>query len=484
MSANVFHDAVSSFTVFNLGLPGITMSLCDYCYQNFLQLYRQSSLSSFSASSTFLGQHLIGKTAKLALALAVGGFTCNLALAEPAPNATTIAADLINAEHPNYNEKELRAAGFEEYAYDDKKGIKKLSKEEREAFAERIAADEERKLYILNWSDFIDPQILDDFEAETGIEVHYELMTSNEILLAKLLVSHSGYDIIAPSIHVLKHLADVDVLYPLDKKQLPNLKHLDQHKMQKIAEIDTNNTYGIPYMELSTGIAYNPEKVAEVLGPDYKIDSWEILYNDEAMQKLASCGVTSLDSPSDMLCTTLLYMGKDLESKKAEDYNAAGELLKVMGKNVRYFHNSKYINDLASGEVCFSVGWSGDAQLASMRSQEAGYGKIEYVIPKEGALLGYDMMAIPRDAKHVHNAHLFLNYLMRPDVIAKISDYIHYANVNKDATKLMDQSIVSNHSVYFNDDMLNRMHIVVPPFEVTRHMTRVWNQVIIASGNN
>lgn len=456
------------------------MSLCDYCYQNFLHLYRQSSLMSFVAPNSFLGQCLIGKTAKIALTIALGGFTCNLALAEP----NALAAEISNIEQPKYDEKELRAAGFEEYTYDSKKGIKKLSKENKEAFAERIAADKEPKLYILNWNDFIDPQVIDDFEAETGIEVHYEIMTSNEILLAKLLVNDSGYDIIAPSIHVLKHLADVDVLYPLDKKQLPNLKHLNPQKMQKIAAIDTNNTYGIPYMELSTGIAYNPEKVAEVLGSDYKIDSWEILYNDEIMQKLATCGITSLDSPSDMLCTTLLYMGKDLESRKAEDYTAAGELLKVMGKNVRYFHNSKYINDLASGEVCFSVGWSGDAQLASARSQEAGYGKIEYVIPKEGALLGYDMMAIPRDAKHITNAHRFLNYIMRPDVIAKISDYIHYANVNKDATELMDQSIVSNNSIYFNDEMLKHMHIVVPPFEVTRHMTRVWNQVILASDNN
>lgn len=252
--------------------------------------------------------------------------------------------------------------------------------------------------------------------------------------------------------------------------------------MEKIAEIDTNNTYGIPYMELSTGIAYNPKKVAEVLGPDYKIDSWEVLYNEDTMKKLSSCGVTSLDSPSDMLCTTLLYMGKDLESKKVEDYNAAGDLLKIMGKNARYFHNSKYINDLASGEVCFSVGWSGDAQLANQRAQEAGYDKIEYVIPKEGALLGYDMMAIPRDAKHTRNAHRFLNYLMRPDVIAKISNYIQYANVNKDATELVNSELTSNNSVYFSDEMLERMHIVVPPFKMTRHMTRVWNKVIIASG--
>lgn len=344
-----------------------------------------------------------------------------------------------------------------------------------------VWAEEAPELYILNWSDYIDPAVLSDFTAETGIEVHYDLMSSNEILEAKLMVGNSGYDLIAPSIHVLKRLGDAGLLLPLDKSLLPNMVHLDPKKMAKIATIDVGNQYGIPYTELSTGIAYNPEKVAAVMGPNFKVDSWGILFDDAVMEKLSQCGVASLDSASDMLCSTLIYMGRDPETTATKDYRDAAALLKIMGQYVRYFHNAQYANDLASGDICLSVAWAGDAQLADQRAREAKLGSITYIIPKEGALMGYDMLAIPKDATHVKNAHKFLDYIMRPEVMAKISNYIRYANANKDATALMNPEITQNPGIYYDEATLERMHIVVPPANIERLMTRTWNNVISAS---
>lgn len=337
-------------------------------------------------------------------------------------------------------------------------------------------------LYFFNWSDYIDPQVLKDFEAETGIKVHYSLMDSNEMLEAKMIAGHSGYDVIAPSLHILKRLADLELLMPLDKSKLPNLKHLDPQKMAKIATVDPGNTYGIPYMELSTAIAYNERKVQEILGKDFKVDSWDVLFKPEIVSKLSACGVTALDSASDMLCTALIYMGRSPESINPQDYADAGNLIANIGKYLTYFHSSQYVNDLASGEICMSVAWAGDAQIANQRSQEAGLDKIVYVIPKEGALMGYDMLAIPHDAPNPENAHAFLNYLMRPDVIAKISNYIRYANANKDATALVDKELTSNPGIYYDQSVLPRLHIVVPPIEMERIMTKEWNKVVVTAG--
>ncbi len=353
-----------------------------------------------------------------------------------------------------------------------------------DAFAAEKDNTAQNSLYVLNWSDYIDPQVLKDFEKEYNIKVHYDVMYSNEVLEAKLMVGKSGYDIIAPSAHVLKRLGEAGLLLPLDKTKLPNLVHMDEDKMAKAATVDKGNTFGIPYMELSTGIAYNTRKIAEIFGEDFKVESWDVLFKEEYLSKLQQCGVASLDSPSDMLCTALIYMGRDPESTNKQDYADAAEMLRTMGKYVRYFHSAQYSNDLASGDICLSPAWAGDAMLANQRSLEAKGDHIAYVIPKEGALMGYDMLAIPKDADHVDNAHLFLDYIMRPEVIAKISNYVRYANANKDATPLVDEDIVSNPGIYYNKETLKRMHIVVPPTKVERIMTRTWNNVISASSEN
>lgn len=340
------------------------------------------------------------------------------------------------------------------------------------------------ELYFYNWSDYIDPEVLKDFEKETGIKVHYSLLDSNEMLEAKMIAGSSGYDVIAPSLHILKRLADLDLLMPLDKSKLPNIKHLDADKMAKIAEVDPNNTYGIPYMELSTGIAYNENKVKQILGDNFKVDSWDVLFKPEIVSKLSACGVSALDSPSDMLCSALLYMGRHPESSKYQDYVDAGNLISRIGKYLSYFHSSQYVNDLASGEICMSVAWAGDALMAAQRAQEAGLDKIVYIIPKEGALMGFDMLAIPKDAPNAENAHIFLNYILRPEVIAKISNYIRYANANKDATPLVDPELTSNAGIYYDHQTLKRLHIVVPPIKMERAMVREWNKVVVSAGQN
>lgn len=333
-------------------------------------------------------------------------------------------------------------------------------------------------LYILNWANYIAPDTTKKFEQETGIKVEYVLMDSNEMLEAKLLTGHSGFDIVAPSLHVLKRLADVGVLEPLDKSKLPNLKHLDAGKMAKIAEVDRDNTYGIPYMELSTGLGYNKQAVEKVLGEGAVIDSWDALFKPEIVQKLnKNCGVSVLDSPSDMICTALIYLNRDPQSPHSEDYQEAEKLLRQMVKDIRYIHSSQYVNDLASGDICMAVGWSGDVQLAAQRAAEAGLDDIVYVIPKEGALMGYDMLAIPADAANKDNAYLFLDYIMRPEVIAEITNYVRYANANADATPLVDEEIRNNPGIYYSPELLERMHIVVPPASMERTLTRTWNRV-------
>ncbi len=339
------------------------------------------------------------------------------------------------------------------------------------------AAADDNSLYILNWSDYIAPDTISKFEQETGINVEYVLMDSNEMLEAKLLTGHSGYDVVAPSIHVLKRLADAGVLEKLDKSKLPNFKHLDKAKLNKIATIDPDNSYGIPYMELSTGIGYNRQQIAKVMGPEFKVDSWDVIFKPEILTKLQACGVTVLDSPSDMICSALIYLDRDPQSPHQNDYAAAAELLSKMISHVRYIHSSQYVNDLASGDVCMAVGWSGDVQLAAQRAKEAGLDDITYVIPKEGALMGYDMFAIPKDAEHKDNAYRFLDYILRPEVIADITNYVRYANANADALPLVDADIRNNPGIYYPQELLKRMHIVVPPAGMERTLTRTWNRV-------
>ena len=346
------------------------------------------------------------------------------------------------------------------------------------------AADEESPdLYFLNWSEYIAPDTIKNFEQETGIKVHYSRMDSNEILEAKLFAGDSGYDIIVPSLHILKKLGDAGLLLPLDKSQLPNLVHLDPDKMARIAEVDLNNTYGIPYMELSTGIGYSEDKLKKILGENFEADSWDLLFKPEIASKInKACGIAILDSASDMICSAMVYLGLNPQDPDPAAYVPAEKLLKDAVHNVIYMQNSQYSNDLASGEICLSAGWSGDIQRADQNSREAGNGRIRYIIPKEGALMGYDMLAIPKNSRHPNNAHKFLNYLLRPEVIADITNHTRYANPNRDAIPLIDKEITSNDGIYYPPEMLKRMHIVVPDAKIQKAFTKIWTNVRMNAG--
>ena len=337
----------------------------------------------------------------------------------------------------------------------------------------------ENVVHVYNWSDYIAKDTIANFEKETGIKVVYDVFDSNEVLEAKLLSGRSGYDIVAPTSEFLARQIKAGVFLPLDKASLPNWKHLNPNMLNRLQEHDPKNTYAMPYMWGTTGIGYNPDKVKQVLGAAAPVDSWALVMEPENMKKLAQCGVAFLDSPTEMLPAALSYLGLDPNSQRSADYRKAEETLLKVRPHVRYFHSSRYISDLANGEICVAVGWSGDVFQAADRADEAGNGvKIRYSIPKEGAGVWFDMLAIPRDATNAENAHRFLDYLMKPKVIAAISDYVAYANPNDAATPLLDPAIRNNPGIYPDADTMANLYTFreVSPV-LNRTITRSWNRI-------
>jgi putrescine transport system substrate-binding protein len=342
------------------------------------------------------------------------------------------------------------------------------------------ATAEEKILHVYNWSDYIAEDTVANFEKETGIKVAYDVFDSNEVLEAKLLSGNTGFDLVVPSSDFLGRQLQAGVFMPLDKSKLPNLKNMDPEIMALLQEKDPDNAHAMPYLGGSTGIGYNVEKVAAIMGPDFKMNSWDAVLNPANLAKLHKCGVAFLNSPTDIFSVTLRYMGREPNSLQSSDYKDAGQLLSTLRPYITYFNSSQYINDLANGDICVAIGWSGDIMQASMRAQEAKNGvTVDYVVPKEGSDLFYDMLVIPKDAKHPDNAHAFINYLMRPEVIAKITNYVSYANANLAALPRVDESIRTNPNIYFTDEMKPRMFAQkVLPAKINRVITREWTKVM------
>lgn len=340
-------------------------------------------------------------------------------------------------------------------------------------------AEEEKVLNIYNWSDYIEPSIIPEFEKETGIKVVYDVFDSNEVLEAKMLSGKSGYDIVVPGSDFLARQIQAGVFKKLDKSKLSNYKNLDSMQMNMLAKLDPNNEYAIPYLGGSTGIAYNKEMIARQFGKDFKVDSWDIFFKPENLSKLKGCGVAVLNAPTEVVATAMHYLGLDPHETNPKAYKPAEELLKKMRENVTYFHSSQNINDLANGDICITLGWSGDLLMAADRAREANNGvDIEYIVPKEGALIFYDMMAIPADAEHTENALLFINYLMRPDVIAKISSYTSYASGNKASVPFVDEKVRNNPNIYIPESQMPKMFLqVVLPQKVNREINKIWTRV-------
>jgi putrescine transport system substrate-binding protein len=341
------------------------------------------------------------------------------------------------------------------------------------------AAAQEKVVNVYNWSDYIDQSILEDFTKETGIKVTYDVFDSNEILETKLLAGGTGYDVVVPTGGFLARQIEAGVFQKLDKSKLPNMSNMWDVITNQTAKYDPDNAYSINYMWGTTGIGYNAKKVSEVLGTD-QLDSWKVVFDPESMKKLAECGVYMLDAPQEIIPTALNYLGFNPDSRNPEEIAKAEELLLGIRPYVRKFHSSEYINALANGDICLAVGWSGDMFQARDRAAEADQGvEIKYVIPKEGAEMWFDQMAIPADAQHVEEAHAFLNYIMKPEVIAKASNYVFYANGNKASQQLLDKEVLDDPAVYPTDDVLQRLFITFPYDPKTqRIITRTWTKVM------
>ena len=340
------------------------------------------------------------------------------------------------------------------------------------------AQADNKVLHVYNWSDYIAPDTIANFEKESGIKVVYDVFDSNETLEAKLLAGKSGYDIVVPSNNFLAKQIKAGVYQELDKSKLPNYDNLNKSLLKAVSVSDPDNKHAFPYMWGSMGIGYNPEKVKAALGVD-KIDSWDVLMKPENIAKLKSCGVSFLDSPTEMLPVALHYLGLPTDTTKKADLKQAEDLFMKIRPSIGYFHSSKYISDLANGNICVAVGYSGDIEQAKTRAAEAGGKvKIAYDIPKEGAGSFFDMVAIPKDAENVEAAYAFMNYLLKPDVMAAITNSVRFPNGNEKATALVDKDITSDPGIYPSAEVQSKLYAIADmPAATQREMTRSWTKI-------
>ncbi|WP_175652775.1 polyamine ABC transporter substrate-binding protein [Pseudomonas sp. Marseille-P9899] len=341
-----------------------------------------------------------------------------------------------------------------------------------------LAALAQPSVSIYNWTDYIAPDTLTGFQSSTGIKPVYDVFDSNETLEGKLLAGKTGYDVVVPSNHFLTRQVDAGVFLELDRSKLPNWKHMDPALLKLLEQNDPGNRHSVPYLWGTNGIGYNVEKVKEVLGVDH-IDSWSVLYEPENLKKLQKCGVAFMDSADELIPSILNYLGLDPNSTNAADYAKAEKRLLELRPYVTYFHSSKYISDLANGNICAAFGFSGDVLQAANRAKEAKNGiQIAYSIPKEGSNLWFDLIAIPADAKNPDQAHAFINYVLEPKVIAEVSDYVGYPNANVDSKAFIDPETLNNPEVYPPQAVLDKLYISnAPSPKIMRLMTRSWSKV-------
>ena len=344
---------------------------------------------------------------------------------------------------------------------------------------QEAAAGSGGELNVYNWSDYIGETTVDDFQKTTGITVRYDVYDSNETLEAKLMAGNTGYDVVVPSGSFLGRQIQAGIYQKIDKSKLANYKNLDPQILEALAGFDPGNEYAVPYFWGTVGIGFNIDKVKERLGDNAPVDSLDLLFKPENAAKLQDCGIAMLDAPSDMFQTVLKYMGKDPHTSSEADYAEAAALFATIRPFVKYFHSSQYINDLANGELCAVIGWSGDVFIAASRAEEAGNNvHVDYRIPKEGSLLWVDSLAIPKDAKNVDNALKFIDYLNDPQVAANGVNYVSYASPNLAALDLVDPEIKNNPSIYPTPEVKKNLFpdMQVGP-ELERLRTRTWTAI-------
>jgi putrescine transport system substrate-binding protein len=330
---------------------------------------------------------------------------------------------------------------------------------------------------VYNWSDYIDPEVIKAFEQETGIKVRYDVFDSNEVLETKLLTGNSGYDVVVPSAYFLERQVKAGVFAALDKSKLPGLANIDPDLAARAARHDPGNEHSVVYMWGTTGIGFDRAKVKAIM-PDAPVDSWMLIFDPAVLARFKDCGVSMLDDPTDMVGTALLYLGKDPNSESEADLKAAEDALMKIRPFIRTIHSSQYIDQLANGELCIVVGYSGDVLQARDRAAEAGKPlDIGYSIPKEGALMWFDTLAIPADAAHKDTAHKFIEYLLKPEVAAKNSDFVNFANANAAATPLVNEALRNDAGIYPTPEVKSRLQpSLAKSAEFTRALNRSWTR--------
>ncbi|MBC7580265.1 MAG: polyamine ABC transporter substrate-binding protein [Tardiphaga sp.] len=341
------------------------------------------------------------------------------------------------------------------------------------------AQAQQRVVNFYNWSNYMAPGVLEDFSKETGIKVVYDTFDANETLETRLLAGKSGYDVVVPTAYFLQRQIAAKIFQKLDKTKLPNLANAWDAVTSRLNVYDPGNQYAANYMWGTTGIGYNVKAVENILGAGARIDSWDIVFKPEVLAKFKDCGIHMLDSADDILPAALNSLGLDPNSAKQPDLDKAAELVGKIRPLVRKFHSSEYLSALATGEICLVVGWSGDIIQARARAEESQNGvEIGYAIPKQGAQMFFDNLAIPSDAEHVAEAHELINYLYRPEVAAKNSDYLGYANGNFASQKLVDPKILNDKTIYPDDAMLRKLFVITARDAPTqRVINRLWTRV-------
>lgn len=352
-------------------------------------------------------------------------------------------------------------------------------KEEAQQAQQPAAAGEEEKvLHVFNWSDYVAEDTIKNFEAQTGIKVTYDVFDSNDVLETRLLAGNSGFDVVVPSASFLERQIKAGVFQKLDKGQIPNLKNMDPEIQQRVALHDPNNEHSVTYLWGTTGIGYNEAKIKKILGDNVVPDSWNYIFDPKLAEKFKECGISVLDAPDEVLKIVLAWLGRDPNSQKEEDLQAAEDKLLAIRPFIRKIHSSQYIDDLATGDLCVAVGWSGDILQARDRADEAKQGTvIKYAIPKEGTIVWFDMLAIPADAKHPKNAHAFINYLMDPQVAANNSNTVNYANGNAASLPMVNDEVKNDPGIYPTPEVKTKLFPSLAYGEdFNRLMTRMWTK--------
>ena len=341
------------------------------------------------------------------------------------------------------------------------------------------ATAQDRVVNVYNWSDYIDPKVLDAFTRETGIRVGCDTYDNNEIVQTKLLAGKSGYDVVVPSGPFLQRLIKAGAFRQLDRSKLSNYGNLWPDVMARLAAFDPGNLHAVNYMWGTTGLGLNVKKVRERLGESTPLNTWDVVLKPENAAKLKDCGITMLDSPEDLFPGVLNYIGLPPDSKKPDDLQRAGDTLFRIRGSIQKFHSSEYINALANGDICLAVGYSGDIVQAGRRAEEAKNGvEVAYQVPREGALMWFDSLAIPADAQHVEEAHAFINYLLRPEVAAANTNFVSYASGNLAARPLVKPDILGNPGIYPDEATFRRLFTNTAYDDRSqRAVTRLWTRV-------